>query len=83
MSPTCQPALVLLLVTAVLATNSTMSQGNACKLSVPEAVQKHMAPQQEPLEMKVWIQHLRIRDVPNEGGSFGVEFRYYISFYES
>ena len=47
---------------------------------VPPAVKKQIEPHGEPLVVNILFKNIRIRDVPNKGGSFGVEFRYiYIS----
>merc|ERR1719322_1000121 len=39
----------------------------------PKAAQDKLEPDQEPLFIRVTIQHLDISDVPSSGGSFGVD----------
>ena len=69
---------VLLIARRVLATNST-DTGSGCTLLVPPDVQKQMEPRGYPLQISMEFMNIRIRDVPNRGGSYGVEFRYAIS----
>ena len=74
------PFLILLAIHGVLATNSTKeSNGNGCTLVVPPAVLKQMEPNGDPLLFNVQFMNIRIRDVPNKGGSYGVEFRYILT----
>ena len=61
--------LVLLIGNVVSATNTT--QG--CKLNIPKDVQDHMEAQGKPLEMDIIMKILRVRDVPDSGGSFGAD----------
>ena len=70
---------VLLIARRALATNSTEDTGNGCTLLVPPDVQEQMEPQGYPLQISMEFMNIRIRDVPNRGGSYGVEFRYAIS----
>ena len=67
---------VLLVARRVQSTNSTQDNGNGCTLLVPPDVQKQMEPQGNPLQISMEFMNIRIRDVPNRGGSYGVEFRY-------
>ena len=69
---------VLLIARRVQSTNSTQDNGNGngCTLLVPPDVQKQMEPQGNPLQISMEFMNIRIRDVPNRGGSYGVEFRY-------
>ena len=79
-SPLVFEAFVVLLIAGrVLATNCTEDTGNGCTLLVPPDVQKQMEPQGYPLQISMEFMNIRIRDVPNRGGSYGVEFRYAIS----
>ena len=72
---------VLLAVSAIqcaLASDLTQEvngTGNGCTLLVPPEVQKQMEPRGEPLRIYMDFMNIRIRDVPTEGGSYGVEFR--------
>ena len=62
----------------VQATNSTLENddtGNGCTLLVPPTVKKQMEPRGEPLQINIEFMNIRIRDVPNKGGSYGIEFR--------
>ena len=69
--------LILLAVQSMLATNFTQESGGiGCTLVVPPAVKKQIEPHGEPLVVNILFKNIRIRDVPNKGGSFGVEFRY-------
>ena len=75
---------ILLLVTAqsVLSANNNFTandDNNGCKLVVPPAVQKRMEPDGEPVLVQISFMNIKIRDVPNKGGYFGVEFRYIIT----
>ena len=70
--------LALLGVNCVFATNSTQdghANSKGCTLLVPPAIQKQMEPQGAPLKINMTFTDIRIRDVPNEGCSFRVEFR--------
>ena len=59
------------------ATNITSDKiDRGCKLIVPEAVLKRMEPEQEPLLIFVYLFDIRLRDAPNKGGSFGIQFRW-------
>ena len=62
--------------TGALASNSNKESGNGCTLVVPQAVKKQMEPPGSPLVINLQFSNIRIRDVPSEGGSYGVEFRY-------
>ena len=62
--------LALLLGNAESALNS--SQG--CKLITPQDVQHQMEARGNPLQVNITITVHRIRDVPDSGGSFGVDF---------
>ena len=64
-----QAALLLMISNYAVANNST----NGCKLMVPQAAQEKLEPDEEPLYIRVAIQHLDISDVPSSGGSFGVD----------
>ena len=61
--------LVLLIGNVVSATNTT--QG--CKLNIPKDVQGHMEVQGKPLEIAILMKIIRVRDVPDSGGAFGVD----------
>ena len=70
--------LVLFVAPCVQATNSTQENddtGNGCTLLVPPIVKKQMEPIGDPLLINMEFMNIRIRDVPNKGGSYGVEFR--------
>lgn len=57
-------------------TNSTIKKiDRGCKLTVPNAVLQRMEPKQEPLLVHASFLWLKLRDAPNKGGSYGVEFR--------
>ena len=68
-------ALQLLILGSVVAvaTNTTFT---GCNLRVPEDVRDHMEAKGEPLVITIIMIIKFVRDVPDSGGSFGVEFKY-------
>ena len=74
MSRSCR-ALIMLLIAASAAatTSSNYAQGRGCELIVPQSVEEHREPVQEPLRINVGLIILGIRDVPTSGGSLTVE----------
>ena len=53
-------------------------KASACNLHVPESAEEQMYPhmdQENPLNLSVRMQVRDIRDVPDSGGSFGVDLK--------
>ena len=59
----------------VLAANSTNTTSMGCHLQIPNHVKDHLEAEGEPLQIRIIMEILQIRDVPDRGGSFGVDFR--------
>ena len=64
--------LLILGSVAMAATNTTFT---GCNLRVPEDVRNHMEAKGEPLVITIVMIIKFVRDVPDSGGSFGVEFK--------
>ena len=47
-----------------------------CNLNTPKAIWKKLQPYADPLVLHVQIEVLGVRNVPNSGGSFGVDVMY-------
>ena len=69
-SPCRTIMLVLLLGNVAWASNNT----HGCKLNTPQDVQDQMEAKGKPLQVNITIMVSRVRDVPDSGGSFGVDF---------
>ena len=58
------------------ATDSSIERvDRGCQLIKSSAILERKEPKQEPLLVYSSFLHLKLRDAPNKGGSFGVEFR--------
>ena len=73
MSPSRQALLYFLLATVVIATTATNTTFTGCNLRVPRDVQDHMEAKGEPLVITIIMIIKFVRDVPDSGGSFGVD----------
>ena len=69
MTSLCFNVFVLLLSNGVSATNT--SQG--CTLNIPDNVKDNMEAEGAPLQINITMMIFRVRDVPDKGGSFGVD----------
>ena len=72
MSPTCYLLLVLYF-TNVSAKGRFKAQPQGCSLLATESVTAQLEPTGEPLIIKVDLNVLGVRDVPDRGGSYGVD----------
>jgi len=74
MKPQLHSVSAFLLHFVVSATIGTNSTNTGCNLHIPKVVQDHMEAEGEPLLITFIFQPLFVRDVPESGGSFGVDF---------
>ena len=73
MSLSTQTLPYLLLAIVVLDTTATNTTFTGCNLRVPKEVQDHMEAEGEPLVITIIMLIKFVRDVPDSGGSFGVD----------
>ena len=66
--------LCILYVDGMLASGSNVTL-SGCNLIVPDAVKGHQEPEGRPLKISIDISVQQVRDVPDSGGSFGVDFQ--------
>ena len=66
-------SLVCSMISTVYAFNKSASRG--CNLVIPQNVQEHPEPQPEsgPLLLHIELSVLHIREIPDSGGSYGVD----------
>ena len=62
-----------MLVSFIASGNNATSGG--CNLIIPDAVKGHMEVEGRPLNIIIDMSIQQIRDVPDSGGSFGVDFQ--------
>ena len=55
------------------ATSTTNSTFTGCNLRIPDDIKDHMEPEREPLVITIIMFIKYVRDVPDSGGSFGVD----------
>ena len=75
MIPQFRTLLALLLPYFVLAASTTNTTFMGCHLKIPNHVKDHLEAEGEPLQIRIIMEILQIRDVPDRGGSFGVDLR--------
>ena len=73
MSPSKKVLWQLLLATVIGATSTTNTTFTGCNLRVPKDVKDHMEAEGEPLLITIIMFIKYVRDVPDSGGSFGVD----------
>ena len=64
--------LCILYVNGMLASGSNVT---GCNLIIPDAVKGQMEPEGRPLKISIDMSVQQVRDVPDSGGSFGVDFQ--------
>ena len=65
-----------LLILGSVATGKPNTTFTGCNLRVPKDVRDHMEAKGEPLVITIIMIIKFVRDVPDSGGSFGVEIKY-------
>ena len=73
MKPQYYIVLSLLLLYSVLATSGANATSGGCNLVIPKAVKGHMEAEGYPLQISIIMSIQQVRDVPDSGGSFGVD----------
>ena len=73
MSPSKKVLSQLLLAIVIGATSTTNTTFTGCNLRVPNDVKDHMEAEGEPLLITIIVFIKYVRDVPDSGGSFGVD----------
>ena len=73
MSPLWPVLLQLLLANVICATAEPNATFTGCNLRVPKDVQDHMEAEGDPLVITMIMKIKFVRDVPDSGGSFGVD----------